>query len=133
MRVAAPRSIVGPCRRTGRHCLGRGPLPPRSTTKEVPEVPVFALFPLPPTEHQRQLRRLRDEYGQDELDARQRRLAGQATAPSARRPLTGPVAGLSRAVGVALIWAGERLWGGASVGRAVVGHAAAGDPGVASR
>ncbi len=94
---------------------------------------MFPLFPLPPTEHQRQLRRLRDEYGQDELDARQRRLAGQTTAPSARRTLIGPVAGLNRTVGVALIRAGERLQGGVSVGRAVVGHSAAGDLGAASR
>ena len=94
---------------------------------------MFPLFPLPPTEHQRQLRRLRDEYGQDELDARQRRLAGRATDSSARRPLTDPVAGLSRAVGVALIRAGERLRDGGPVGRAVVGHSAAGDPGAASR
>ena len=94
---------------------------------------MFPLFPLPPNEHERQLRRLRDEYGQDELDAQEQRLAGRGTAPSTRRPLTGSVAGLSRAVGVALIRAGERLWGGASVGRAVVGHSAAGDLGAASR
>ena len=85
---------------------------------------MFPLFPLPPTEHQRQLRRHRDEFGQDELDARRRRLAGQAAVPTLQASAPGPATQLRRAVGAALIRAGGRLQGAHPVGRAVLGPAA---------
>ena len=93
---------------------------------------MFPLFPLPPTAHQAQRRRHRDEFGQDLLDARQRHRAGQATVPILRPPASGPATALRRAVGAALIWTGVRLQDVHPAGRADLGPSAIAGRGTSS-
>jgi hypothetical protein len=63
---------------------------------------MFALFPLPPTDHQIQQRRLRDEYGEDAMTARQRHRTRPPTDPH-------PATRARLAMAAMLIRVGERL------------------------
>ena len=63
---------------------------------------MFALFPLPPTDHQMQQRRLREEYGEDAMAVRQRHRT--------RRPTDSqPATRLRLTMAAMLIRIGERL------------------------
>ncbi|HEV2127125.1 MAG TPA: hypothetical protein VGR22_00725 [Thermomicrobiales bacterium] len=85
---------------------------------------MFALFPLPPTDHQMQQRRLRYEYGEDAMAARQRQRTRQPTDP---RPATW----VRLAMAAMLIRVGERLLSTQAGNPAVPGLETPVDPGTA--
>ena len=94
---------------------------------------MFALFPLPPTAHQTQLRRHREEFGQDPEAARQRHVGGQVAAPTLQPEAPAFAAGLRWTVAAALIRAGERLQGAYPARRVALGSEATAEPGTASQ
>jgi hypothetical protein len=87
---------------------------------------MFALLPLPPTDHQLQQRRLRDEYGEDATAARQRHRTRQSTEP--RLPTR-----IRLVMAAMLIRMGECLMRPQSSDQVVSGLETAVDPGIASR
>lgn len=87
---------------------------------------MFALLPLPPTDHQLQQRRLRYAYGEDAMTARHRPGTHQ---PAEHRPTIR----VRLAVAAILLRVGERLMGSPSSKQAVPGLEAAIDPGTAAR